>query len=172
MTHRSFVVVVPPQKEFRAAEAFRALGVDAYTPTEYRYRRANWRSKKKIASPYVLMNRYVIVCAPDLPWSAFERLRLRGLATGYLSADESGRPAALPSSEAAHLRSLGDHVPPTTIRVNGGLKAGDRAVICDGPFTGRTVKVERIRKGRGLAFIEWLGRTHEIHFPLHQLVAA
>lgn len=169
-TDRHWILTVPPQRELKASEALRALGCDAWTPVEYRHRRANRHSGRKIASAYVILNRYVIVAAPSLPWGTLDNLRKRGLATGYLGID--GAPAALPHAEAMRLRAIGDHIEPATIRVNRGIKCGERCVIVDGPFAGKVVKVERIKKDAATALIHWLGRVHEVQLPLSILEAA
>ncbi len=169
-TDRHWIITVPTQREFRASEEMRRLGHDAWTPVEYRYKRANRHSGRRVVVPYAILTRYVILAAPSLPWGALNQLRGRGLVTGYLSID--GFPAALPHAEATRLRSIGDHIEPTTIRVNRGIRCGERCVIVDGPFAGQTVKVERIKKNEATALLYWLGTTHEVKLPLTILEAA
>ncbi len=167
---RHWILTVPPQRELKAAQALRDLGYDAWTPVEYRYRRVNRHSGRKVAAPYVILNRYVVIAAPDLPWTALSGLRERGLVHGYLGIN--GAPAALPHAEAARLRTIGDHVKPTAVRVNRGIRCGDTCMIVFGPHAGTMVKVERIKKGEARVLLEWLGATREVQLPLDRLEAA
>jgi transcription antitermination factor NusG len=168
--HRHWVLTVPPQRELKCASALRAGGYDAWTPVEYRYRRASHHSKRKTVSPYVLLNRYVILAAASIPWRTMGELRDRGLATGYLSID--GQPAALPRSAIERLRRIGDDMPSDGVRLNKGLRVGDTCVIVGGAFTGQVIRARRIRRERATALVQFLGRTIEVEIPLDQLEAA
>lgn len=168
--HRHWVLVTPPQRELKCAAALRLAGMDAWTPVEYRYRRASHHSKRKTVAPYVLLNRYVILAAPSIPWGTLGELRDRGLASGYLSID--GQPAALPRSAIERLRRIGDDAQPSGVRLNHGIKVGDMCLIVYGAFAGQTIRAKRIKRERATALVQFLGRTIEVEIPLDQLEAA
>lgn len=166
-----YAVMVPPQKETVAEVILNRLGIDAFVPLTYRYRRVNSRVKVRKYLPYVMASRYVFVGFQQqlIPW---HRLFETGIVRGALGHD--GAPIALPpyTMRSLFLNSGEEDARQSAVRLNRGIVSGDTVVIGAGPFKGRRVVIEGIDRDKAAVVVEFLNQAVKVEVSLGDLEAA
>lgn len=156
---RWYVVRVAPQQEFKAASALRRRGFSSFVPTEDKWvRRSGHAQRHRRRMP--LFVRYVFAGTSQLAqdWAGvrhddhlFPKVIQGVLGLG----DDAERTLTLTKAEVLYLASLSEETTPYVTSVNPhrgilAVKTGDKARVIDGPLSGLTGLVTKIRSRRAL----------------------
>ncbi|HYF57219.1 MAG TPA: transcription termination/antitermination NusG family protein [Salinarimonas sp.] len=175
-----FALLVPPQKEFAAAEMLHRRGIATFCPYDVVFRHksaiAKRRGLPKEERKFPIMPRYVFAGFPGIPpwWHLFNLPHLAGV-VGL-----NGTPLQIGSAERPVMSSFigkfknGLRRPDAErfMATHREYKAGDLATIVDSAWKGRVVEVEAIENGRAFFTIEVFNSEHRLSLPLDQLEAA
>lgn len=177
------ILTCAPQREFKAQESLRALGLETMVPVEYRWHdvRKFGAAKKakieKVVKAHPLWPRYVFIGCDRFvtPWRDIYSLRTdgRALITGALY--RNGMPYALSHLERLHIQALTNIEKPQIAPVaSRRLYAGDRVRIIDGPFAGQLHKVHKSAKnGESIRImVSLFGTLTEASVPTSMVEAA
>lgn len=176
------ILTVPPQREFKAAEALASIAASVMLPVEYRWHDARKQGgpkkakTEKVVKAHPLWPRYVFAGFTNfVPWHQLYNLHSGGsqLITGALY--HNGMPYALSNVERLAVRSLCDieapRVPPDAAPR---LAVGDKVRINGGPYAGRLAIVTKLKGNRThVDFLEALfGSLTEAKVPVNMVEAA
>ena len=159
-----------PMKEFAAFTALRRHGMTGFLPVEYRWRRHNRWTRRRMRVAYPMFVGYLFVqCDGELPWMTLLEI---DAVRGVVAFD--GKPAPIADSAMRGLmRVSGVSVPHrASVNTHRSLRPGDLAMIAAGPFRDRTVTIEQIDKGKARIFLDLFGVVRPIDVPLEHLEAA
>jgi transcription antitermination factor NusG len=135
-----FAFRTAPRKELAVEDILRRRGLNAFCPTE-----TKWRSTgrgRRMPHDYPLLPRYIFAGGAD-PWAIVKSLDGRGLLGVLTVADV---PAPIPDEAIKRLaRISGGLVPSKTTRVHRAFQPGAKVEITAGPFRGWIVPVDSIK---------------------------
>lgn len=150
-----FAFTTPPQKE-RAAKAWLDLrGVDAWYPTETRWRHRPRAKIKREKYEATVVPRYILARFTGFP--QWDILRACRYLSGVIGHD--GTPLPVTDETLCEMRA----VPAVLTEMKRvkiereTIRPGDRAEICDGPFAGWVVEVNTITAGLARFMLPLMG---------------
>lgn len=149
------ILTTAPQREFRARDEIKRLGMRTYVPAELRHRRAIGKQGRPVMIPYnvPLMPGYVFVGAPACWRDVMELRDVRGCIWS------GGKPAALADAQIDHVRRLANEIKSESRR---GIVKGDSATILAGPFRGLDALVAEITGTSVTLELQLFGARREI----------
>jgi transcription antitermination factor NusG len=165
---RWYVLVVPPQHELPIERILqRQLGMDAFCPIQFRWRRVNSRQKVRKYVPYVMASRYIFVGTRGEP--QWHRIFGTRLFSGVLSIE--GEPVVIPPATMRGLfaRSGEEAARESAVRLNRSIVGGDTVRIIEGPFQGHEVKVADMNRHTARVVVELFKSAREIEVDVGAL---
>lgn len=147
-------------------QILKARGVQAFLPTEVKWRRISRHKKTQVHYP--LLPRYVFVTGAD-PWHVFRALHGRGV-QGVVAF--SGSPAAIRDEAVQRLAAIAGGMVQTRQQIHRAFIPGDRVVISRGPFKDWLVPIESISGESAKILMTMFGAVQEVKVPLAHLEAA
>lgn len=151
----TYLLRTKPQGEAKAIAAIKRAGLDAWTPTEDRVKRAYRHGKKKRVVTVPLAPRYVIA-ETDSPHRLIHEVE-----------QVSGVVGSLRSPDVARLRAM-DGAKAETI-IGKSLAVGQSIRVRTGPFTDHSAIIDEIAGDQAKISVYLFGRPTPVTMPLEFL---
>lgn len=160
-----------PRKELVAATILQRMGLEAFSPKHYRYRRVSRHSKKTVPVEFAIMPGYTLVGAPGryFPWEKI--VAVRALGTLHSVVGFAGCPVPLRREAVDYLRSLSQEEPdmPKLGKHHWTVKQGDWVHVTGGPFVGFGARVDCMNNKEAQISLSLFGRPTTVNIPLDML---
>lgn len=171
MTQTWYAFRTAPRKELVAATILERMGLHAFSPKHYRYRRVSRHSKKTVPVEFAIMPGYTLVGVEGsrFPWEkvfSVKRLGTLHSVVGY-----AGCPIPLLPEAVAYLRSLSEDDPdmPKHNKHYWTVKTGDFVNVTGGPFWGFGAKIDSMTNKEAQITLSIFGRPTTVNIPLDLL---
>jgi transcription antitermination factor NusG len=155
---RWYILKTAPQKEFHVVGWIKANGaVEAWLPTETRWRKITRGKRRKVEYQARLAPGYVFVCFDREPVWDVLFAQANGKLFGVVG--EGGRPVAIPENAMARMKHMPKRIEVLReqARQERMVQPGDKARITKGPLVGWIVDVSRVDAGIAKIVVPLLG---------------
>lgn len=154
-----YCLCVTPQREFLTAQILTEVGLKSFIPIELKHLKQRKRSgkRKDVVRAYPLLGPRYVFCGAQDKYPA-DTLRKVHLVTGHVTRE--GEPAVFDEKTMdglARISKSQDNIPISQAIRHRAFRAGDIALLIEGPFAGCRVRIVDIRGGKVLVFIRVLG---------------
>jgi transcription antitermination factor NusG len=168
-----FALTTPPQREFRVQRILNQLGITAFCPQEWRWRRKSRYCKAKRRIDYPAYPRIVFVGVPQgrgLPWTTLSNIHL---VTGFVARPDTMMPQVFATNDVIQVMKASKtplferpkeeaYEPPSFV-------PGEAVRIADGPLAGVELSVRKVVGHQVYCSVELLGREVEQELPAEVL---
>lgn len=155
---RWYILKTAPQKEFAVEAWIKANGaVEAWLPTEKRWRKIPRGKRRKVEYQARLAPGYVFVCFDREPVWDVLIARANGKLFGVVG--EGGWPVAIPESAMARMKLMPARIEVLRAQAREArmVRPGDKARILEGPLVGWVVDVSSVDAGIARIVVPLLG---------------